>query len=69
MDKSGRSKGWRTNIVAYATGIIGVIIFGLYMADVIDTDKFTLAIATLATLGTMVGNKLAKDQKESHTKD
>lgn len=63
-----KNKGRNTTIVAYTTGVVGLIIFGFYMADKIDTEKFTLAIATLATLATMVGNKLAKDESGTHTK-
>lgn len=62
------NKGKNTNIVAYVSGVVGLVIFGFFMMDKIDTEKFTLAIATLGTLTAMITAKLSKDQNSTHTK-
>lgn len=62
-----KSKGFKTNIVSYVAGIVGIVIVGFYLAGELSDQKFTLAVATLGTLTAMVGSKLAKDQDGTHT--
>lgn len=68
IQKVMKSKGWKTNVVAFISFGVGLGIFGLYMFDKIGTEKFTLAIATLGTLTAMITARLAKDQTGTHTK-
>ena len=63
-----RSKGWRTTTVSFIALALGIVVFGFWLIDKIDDTKLTLGIATIGILSSIVGNKLAKDEKETHTK-
>lgn len=63
-----KSKGRNTNIVAFVTLVLGMVIVGFWLADRIDNEKLTLGIATIGILSATATARLSKDQNGTHTK-
>lgn len=61
-------KSWKTTVVALVVGIFSCIALIMWMQGKIDDTKLAMGLASIAALGTTLGNLLGKDATDSHTK-
>lgn len=61
-------KGIKTTIVASLGGILGLVIFGFWLAGKVDNTGLGIGLGGISTFTTMIGLLLTKDYDQSHTK-